>query len=281
MKPRQRGALKPWAAAHKEALKPRQEKVVDHLMYVAQDIGDGPRTGWRWDVDCDTKTGAHPCLVLFLDVEIPARSTESENFIAVIARAKTGLDEVQEVERIVGRVLSNTGVQREPMLVGVADRLQRPQPPAHAAIPAMVRLYRFDDLFRRYRDIADFVPPAFIESLELFLDCDVGASELVQVDWELTTLVRRAGADKPQLPYEVVEARAKVMDHIARNYAESQRRELTHFQAPDIISILRVYLMSQSIRLVPQKSGGFIVKRCHVLMGSVELGFGPFKGGHD
>jgi hypothetical protein len=137
----------------------------------------------------------------------------------------------------------------------------------------VIWLYGLDDFLRVAREVPDLLCAIWIKAFMAWAGAGVAKYR------ELCRLPGTASAHEGELPREVIEARAKVMDYIADHYAKSHRRGTVNFHAPDVVSVLRIDLMGRAVRLTVKEDINFVPKRAKVLTCPVELFLGPLHGG--
>jgi hypothetical protein len=160
--------------------------------------------------------------------------------------------------------------ENDPVFVNVAEFLQKPER-VFIGLLSVVRLFRFDNFLRCAREALEFFEPVWIKA--------AATRPGIFEDGELGSWMRRCRAHTRELPREVIEARAEVVDYIANKYAKTNRCDPMNLQAIQVESWLRIFITDESVRVVPHKLVTFAVERFKVLLRSGEFPVRIVKGG--
>jgi hypothetical protein len=216
-------------------------------------------------------------LVVFWNIrEVGLSEGKSHQFVSIIAwrsrnQSRHGaLGIHHQAGRNAPRALRKR-TKNDLMFVGPAEVVQLQE--IRTALRACIWLYRLDEFLCLIREIPDCVSAGFVQSLCVFIGFSLDRERCFSAWPSLIT--------ECQLPRQVVEARAKIVDDIADYYAGPSGHRGVDFHAPDVSALLSIDLTDSGIRtrVSPKKSGHFLIERFQVLQCTSEFFDWPIKRG--
>jgi hypothetical protein len=256
-----------------ERLKDEHRKyyVTDCLVYSVQQIGRN-RVSWVRCVNSYIKE--HVLNFVFLIDVAKHLDGETEQYVAIV----TGGIGAHEDELTINLSRPQVGDasaqearewrQNDLVLVCVADLAEGQQ--IVSGLVSTIWLYRLDQFLGALGQVAEHLSAAFVEA--------VGKWVGFFLDRERRSAAWPRLFSERELPREVIQARAEIVRDIADYYTKSYRGWMVDFQAPDVLSLLRVYLSDETIGFEVKESVDVHAKRIQMLKCTPEFFSWPVKG---
>jgi hypothetical protein len=159
----------------------------------------------------------------------------------------------------------------EPVLVDDGEVVEHPQVVTDGVV-SVIWLHRLDDFLRRWRHVSDFLFPPFIEAISTW-------TGFGHVDRELAAARMLVGQES-ELPDEVIEAKAQIVNRIADEYAKTHDGRAVDFDAPDVVPTLRVDFLDPGIRFSVLGTQNLRPQRVQMLTCSGQFCLGAIERGH-
>ena len=184
---------------------------------------------------------------------------EPRNFAALVKKeSEIDLPSVPNIApRSDMRRVGSNGKQRS-MFVKVVELVQSPE----NFILSSIRLQPFDDLLH-------LIPHAVYLSLVSGYLID-GGWDVID-DWKSSGRGRLSTASYDELPRQIVQRTAEIVDNVARNQGNMVRNRLGLRHINDVLSSIRITLCSESIRFAVLEGRQDIIQVIDVLIGPLDF----------